>query len=158
MNPSFNITQGFTFASGQQNITGNITQLNRISGDNMAGDKVTDRSIKIINVFGQINDSETSEILQITNNLRRIISQLPQPNQEYILIDLEDVETEIQKSEIERNTSKLRKRLITIKTELANIKNVTPNYIIQYLINIDSAIKMVVEIARKLGIFDVLAE
>ena len=152
MNRSSNINQGFTFASGQQNITGDITQLNRFSGDNVAGDKVIDR-----NVFGQVNDSKTSEILQIINNLRHIISQLPQKNQEDILIDLEDIEFEIQKSEIGRSTSKLRKRLGTIKTELANIKNVRPNYI-QYLNNIDNAIKMVVEIAIKLGIFDALIE
>ena len=89
--------------------------------------------------------------------MRHIISQLPQKNQEDILIDLEDIEFEIQKSEIGRSTSKLRKRLGTIKTELANIKNVRPNYI-QYLNNIDNAIKMVVEIAIKLGIFDALIE
>lgn len=152
LSSNININQGFTLASGQQNITGDITQLNRIAGDNFAGDKVRTR-----NVFGQINNSKTSEILQIINNLRRTISQLPQQNQEDILIDLEDLETEIQKSEIGRNTSKLRKRLSTIKTELANIKNVNPDYI-QYLINIDDAIKMVVEIAIKLGIYDVLAE
>jgi hypothetical protein len=102
MNPSFNITQGFTFASGQQNITGNITQLNRTSGDN-------------------ISDSNTIEILQIINKFRNIISQLPQQNQEDIIIDLEDVETEIRKPNAQRNIAKIRRRLTEIKVELSDL-------------------------------------
>lgn len=77
------------------------------SGDNFAGDKVMGDKIGT-----QINN--TTEILQIINDLRQTAAQFPQEIQDDITIDLEDIETEIKKPESDRNFPRLKKCLAAL--------------------------------------------
>ena len=78
--------------------------------------QINDHGQQNANHFNQNQDKNTDEILKIINNLRQISSQFPPQNQEDILIDLEDVETELQKPESDRNLPKLKKRLMALLT------------------------------------------
>lgn len=77
------------------------------SGDNIAGDKVMGDKIGT-----QINNN--TELTQIINNLRQTAAQFPPESQEGILIDLDDVETEIKKPENKRNLPRLKKCLAAL--------------------------------------------
>ena len=76
-------------------------------GDNIAGDKVMRDKIGT-----QINN--TTELLQIVNNLRQTAAQFPPDIQEGIIIDIDDVETEIKKPENKRNLPRLKKCLAAL--------------------------------------------
>ncbi len=73
------------------------------SGDNIAGDKVMGDKIGT-----QINNTE---LIQIINDLRQTAAQFPPDIQEGIIIDIDDIETEIKKPENKRNLPRLRKCL-----------------------------------------------
>ncbi len=77
------------------------------SGDNFAGDKVM-----VDKIGTQINN--TTEILQIINDLRQTAAQFPPDIQEGIIIDIDDVETEIKKPENKRNRPRLKKCLAAL--------------------------------------------
>jgi internalin A len=64
--------------------------------------------------FTQINNANTAELLQLIATMRQTAAQFPQEIQDDILIDIDDVEAEIKKSEANRNIPKIRKRLIAI--------------------------------------------
>jgi internalin A len=96
--------------------------------------QINDHGQQNANHFNQNQDRNTAEILKIINNLRQISSQFPPQNQEDILIDLEDVETELQKPESDRNLPKLKKRLMALLTAstiiaapVANLTDFTNN-------------------------------
>jgi Leucine-rich repeat (LRR) protein len=96
--------------------------------------QINDHGQQNANHFNQNQDKNTAEILKIINNLRQITSQFPPQNQEDILIDLEDVETELQKPESDRNLPKLKKRLMALLTAstiiaapVANLTDFTNN-------------------------------
>ena len=98
-------------------------------GDNIAGDKVMGDKINT-----QINNANTAELLQLIANLRQTAAQFPSELQAGVMVDLEDVETEIQKPESQRNLPKLKMRLIALFTvtsvlggAIANIADFTNN-------------------------------
>jgi len=98
-------------------------------GDNIAGDKVMGDKIGT-----QINNANTAELLQLIANLRQTAAQFPSELQAGVMVDLEDVETEIQKPEEQRNLPKLKMRLIALFTAasfmggaIANITDFTNN-------------------------------
>lgn len=107
-------------------ISNNIHQYG--SGDNIAGDKVIGDKIgtqfnnnlqgaNIANFANEVKDSATqqasnftqtsganvAELLQIINTPRQTATQFPPDIREDITIDIDDVETEIQKPEKERS-------------------------------------------------------
>ena len=82
----------------------------------------------------QINNANTAELLQLIANLRQTAAQFPSELQAGLMVDLEDVETEIQKTESQRNLPKLKMRLIALFTvtsvlvgAIANITDFTNN-------------------------------
>ena len=101
----------------------------RVNGDKVMGDKVMGDKIGT-----QINNANTAELLQLIANLRQTAAQFPSDLQAGVMVDLEDVETEIQKPEEQRNLPKLKMRLIALFTAaslmggaIANIADFTNN-------------------------------
>jgi hypothetical protein len=101
----------------------------RVNGDKIMGDKVMGDKIGT-----QINNANTAELLQLIANLRQTAAQFPSDLQAGVMVDLEDVETEIQKPEEQRNLPKLKMRLIALFTAvslmggaIANIADFTNN-------------------------------
>jgi len=101
----------------------------RVNGDKIMGDKVMGDKIGT-----QINNANTAELLQLIANLRQTAAQFPSELQAGVMVDLEDVETEIHKPENQRNLPKLKMRLIALFTAvslmggaIANIADFTNN-------------------------------
>jgi hypothetical protein len=116
------------------------------SGDNIAGDKVmrdkigtqfnnNNQGANIANFANEVKDNarqqasnftqtsgaSVAELLQLINNLRQTTTQFPSDVREDIIIDIDDVETEIQKPEKERSIPKLKKRLLALLTAVSVI-------------------------------------
>lgn len=68
------------------------------------------------NTFNQINNANTTELLQLIAKLRETATTFPEETQDAILIDLEDIEAEVQKPEENRNPKKIKQRLTAILT------------------------------------------
>ncbi len=62
------------------------------------------------------HNATTAEILQLLTTLRQTSTQFPAEIQEGIIIDLEDLETEIQKPEDQRSPARLKRSLIALIT------------------------------------------
>lgn len=139
------------------------------SGDNIAGDKVmrdkigtqfnnNNQGANIANFANEVKDNarqqasnftqtsgaSVAELLQLINNLRQTTTQFPSDVREDITIDIDDVETEIQKPEKERSLPKLKKRLLALLTAATVIA--TP------IAGITDFTNNVLEIGSKLGI------
>jgi internalin A len=82
----------------------------------MTGVIASDHAQVSNNQFTQNNNANTTELLQLITSLRQTAATFPQEIQEELTIDLDDVETEIQKPEADRNPTKLKKRLIALAT------------------------------------------
>lgn len=107
-------------------------------GDNVAGDKIdnsktsnfngpmsgvigSDNAQVSGNSFIQNKNANTAELLQLIASMRQTAAQFPPEVRDEIIIDIEDVETEIQKPENERNKTRLKKRLMAIIATLMAI-------------------------------------
>jgi internalin A len=90
-----------------------MTEPSKINNFNapMSGVIGSDNAQVSHNSFNQVNNADTAELLQLIANLRHSAATLPPDTQDAILIDLEDVETEVQKPAAERNPKKLKQRL-----------------------------------------------
>jgi len=66
------------------------------------------------NTFTQINNANTTELLQLIAELRETATTFPAETQDAILIDLDDIEAEVQKPEETRSPKKLKQRLMAI--------------------------------------------
>jgi internalin A len=66
--------------------------------------------------FTQNNNANTAELLQLITTLRQTATTFPKEIQDELTIDIDDVETELQKSEPDRNPTKLKKRLLALAT------------------------------------------
>ncbi|OUL35978.1 Ras family protein [Nostoc sp. T09] len=91
---------------------------NNLQGANIANfaNEVKDNASQQASNFTQTSGANISEILQLIGNLRQTAAQFPPEIRDDIIIDIDDVEAEIQKPEQERNTPKLRKRLLALLT------------------------------------------
>jgi transcription termination factor NusB len=112
-------------------------QEDNVAGDNVEGDKVgrdkVDNSqannlenAKVSGVisrdnaqvsnsqFNQNNNANTAELLQLISSMRQTADEFPEDIREGIIIDIEDIETEIQKPENQWNKSRLKKSLKAI--------------------------------------------
>ncbi|MFN4795963.1 MAG: DUF4926 domain-containing protein [Pseudanabaena sp.] len=119
---------------------------NHLQGANIANfaNEVKDNAQQTASNFTQTSGASVAELLQLINNLRQTTTQFPSDVREDITIDIDDVETEIQKPEKERSLPKLKKRLLALLTAatviaipIAGITDFTNN---------------VLEIGSKLGI------
>jgi internalin A len=66
--------------------------------------------------FTQNNNANTAELLQLITTLRQTATTFPKEIQDELTIDIDDVETELQKPEPDRNPTKLKKRLLALAT------------------------------------------
>lgn len=62
----------------------------------------------------ELDNANTAELLQIIASMRQTAAQFPPDVRDEIIIDIEDIETEIQKPESDRNQTLLKKRLAAI--------------------------------------------
>ncbi|MEG4419184.1 COR domain-containing protein [Microcoleus sp. LAD1_D5] len=62
----------------------------------------------------QNNNANTAEILQLISSMRETAAQLPEDIREGVIIDIEDVETEVEKPENEWNKARLKKSLTAL--------------------------------------------
>ena len=86
----------------QNPVSTTINQNHSGSGDNVGGDKIVNYN------------ATTAELLQLIASLRQTVAQFPPEQQDEITIDLDDVETEIQKPADQRNPTRLKKRLLAL--------------------------------------------
>ena len=82
---------------------------------NQIGTAKDDAQITASN-FTQSNGVTSEELLKILEKLRQNISQFASDEQEKLIFDFEDVETEVQKPENKRNEKKLKQRLTALLT------------------------------------------
>jgi internalin A len=89
---------------------------NNLQGANIANlvNEANDEATITATEFTQNSTTNTTELLQIVNNLRQTAAQFPPDIQEGIIIDLDDVETEIKKPENKRNLPRLKKYLAAL--------------------------------------------
>ncbi|MBC1256952.1 leucine-rich repeat domain-containing protein [Trichormus variabilis] len=80
------------------------------------GNEVKDKASQQVGDLTQTSGANINEIIQLINNLRQTVAQFPPASRDDIIIDIDDVEVEIQKPEKERNTPKLKKRLVALLT------------------------------------------
>ena len=71
--------------------------------------------------FTQNNNANAVELLQLISAMRQTAAQFPQDIQDDLIIDLDDVESEIKKPEADRNLPKIKKRLLAILTVVSLI-------------------------------------
>ncbi|MEG3982520.1 COR domain-containing protein [Microcoleus sp. T3B2] len=62
----------------------------------------------------QINNANTAELLQLISSMRQTADQFPEDIRDEIIIDIEDVETEIKKPENQWNKTRLKKSLTAL--------------------------------------------
>jgi internalin A len=114
----------------QKNIHGDKVMGDKIMGDNVMGNKIvnqqnfngpmsgviaSDNAQVSNNQFIQ-NNANTAELLQLITTLRQTATTFPKDIQDELTIDIDDVETELQKPEPDRNPTKLKKRLLALAT------------------------------------------
>jgi len=91
---------------------------NNLQGANIGNfaNEVSGNAQQTATNFTQTSGANIADILQLINNLRQTAEQFPSDIREELIIDVEDIETEIQKPEKERNFPKIRKRLLALVT------------------------------------------
>ncbi|WP_341731216.1 leucine-rich repeat domain-containing protein [Microcoleus sp. EPA2] len=78
-------------------------------------------SAEVGNQSVQNNNANTAELLKLISSMRETAAQFPEDIREGIIIDIEDVESEIKKPEKERNPARLKKSLKAIAATAAAI-------------------------------------
>jgi internalin A len=96
-------------------MTGNTNNFQNPNIANFANE-VKDNASQQASNFNQTSGANISEILQLIGNLRSSAAQFPPEIREDITIDIDDIEEEIKKPEKERNSPKLKKRLLALLT------------------------------------------
>ncbi|MCU0551085.1 MAG: hypothetical protein MUC48_17190 [Leptolyngbya sp. Prado105] len=117
--PSINVSVTVPVSNTNQNNNQQDQAMTESSNINQFNDAVTAGAIGnnnqvSDNTFTQINNANTAELLQLITKLKETATNFPAETQDAILIDLEDIETEIQKPEATRNPKKLKQRLTAI--------------------------------------------
>ena len=77
---------------------------------------VKDSATQTASNFTQTHNANTTELLQLLITLRQTATQFPTEIQEGVIIDIEDLETEIQKAEDNRSPTRLKRSLIALLT------------------------------------------
>ena len=119
---------------------------NNNQGANMANfaNEVKDNARQQASNFTQTSGASLAELLQLISTMRQTAAQFPQEIREDITIDIDDVETEIQKTEKERNLPKLKKRLLALLTAV--------NLVAAPIAGMTDFANNVMEIGSKLGL------
>ena len=119
---------------------------NNLQGSNIGNfaNEVKDNAQQSATNFTQTSGANIADILHLINNLRQTAQQFPSDIREELIIDVEDIETEIQKPEKERNFPKIKKRLLALLAATTLIA--TP------IAGMTDFANNVMEIGNKLGI------
>ena len=107
-------------------------QDDKVGGDKVGGDKVDHsqayhlEGAKVSGVIGrdnaqvsnsqfnQNNNANTTELLKLISSMRQTADQFPEGIRDEIIIDIEDIETEIKKPENQWNKTRLKKSLTAL--------------------------------------------
>jgi internalin A len=98
---------------GGNKMTKDSPKTNNFHGQ-MSGVIGSDNAEVTNNQFIQNNSTNTAELLQLISSMRETADQFPEDIREGIIIDIEDIETEIQKPENQWNKTRLKKSLKAI--------------------------------------------
>ncbi|HSF75048.1 MAG TPA: COR domain-containing protein [Microcoleus sp.] len=101
-------------------MTQDSSKTNNFNGP-MSGVIGSDNATVRNNAFIQNNNANTAELLQLISSMRETATQFPEDIREGVIIDIEDVESEIKKPENERNPARLKKSLKAILATAAAI-------------------------------------
>ncbi len=94
-------------------MTENSSKTNHFHGP-MSGVIGSDNAEVSNNEFNQINNANTAEILKLISSMRETATQFPEDIREGVIIDIEDVESEIKKPESQWNKTRLKKSLTAL--------------------------------------------
>ncbi|MEG4864172.1 MULTISPECIES: leucine-rich repeat protein [unclassified Microcoleus] len=94
-------------------MTQDSSKTNNFNGP-MSGVIGSDNTTVRNNAFIQNNNTNTAELLKQIASMRETAAQFPEDIREGVIIDIEDVESEIKKPENERNPARLKKSLKAI--------------------------------------------
>jgi len=113
-------------------VAGDKVMGDKVSGDKTMGNQITnnlqgaqignfanevsDNAQQTATNFTQTNNANTTELLALLSSMRQTIPQFPQDIREEITIDLDDLETELQKPEDQRNPKRLKRSLFALFT------------------------------------------
>ncbi|MGG6296678.1 DUF4926 domain-containing protein [Leptolyngbya sp. AN02str] len=100
-------------------VTGHKAQVtNNLQNANIANfaNEVKDNATQNAEQFSQMSGTSTAELLQLIATLRQSTAQFPAEVQEDLAIELADVEEEVKKPADQRNTPRLKKRLMALIT------------------------------------------
>ncbi|HEY9295342.1 MAG TPA: hypothetical protein VIQ31_03010, partial [Phormidium sp.] len=101
MNQNSSETNNFQGAFQGSNFSGNI------GGSSNSAEVAGNQSL-------QNNNANTAEILKLISSMRETADQFPEDIRDEIIIDIEDVETEIKKPENQWNKARLKKSLTAL--------------------------------------------
>jgi len=90
------------------------SQANHLEGAKVSGVIGRDNAQVSNSQFNQNNNANTAELLQLISSMRQTADQFPEDIREGIIIDIEDIESEIQKPENQWNKTRLKKSLKAI--------------------------------------------
>src|SRR6476469_5660645 len=90
------------------------SQTNNLEGAKVSGVIGRDNAQDSNSQFNQNNNANTAEILKLISSMRETADQFPEDIREGIIIDIEDVETEIKKPENQWNKTRLKKSLTAL--------------------------------------------
>jgi internalin A len=104
------------------NQQGNYKPMSEITNNNQGANianfvnEAKDNAQVTASNFSQTSGASTIELLQLITTMRQTAAQFPKEIQDDIIVDIDDVEEEIKKPENQRNSTRLRKRLIALAT------------------------------------------
>lgn len=97
-------------------MTQDSSQTNHVQGSQIGSitKEVKDSAQQTAIGFTQNNNANTGELLKLISSMRQTAEQFPEDIRDEIIIDIEDIETEIQKPENQWNKTRLKKSLKAI--------------------------------------------
>ncbi|MEG4631091.1 COR domain-containing protein [Microcoleus sp. AR_TQ3_B6] len=101
------------FNKAEANMTQDSSQNNNLQGSQVGSiaNQVKDSTKQTALGFTQNNNTHTAELLKLISSMRQTAEQFPEDIRDEIIIDIEDIETEIQKPENQWNKTRLKQRL-----------------------------------------------
>jgi len=100
----------------QANMTQDSSQTNHVKGSQVGSiaKEVKDNAQVSNSQFNQNNNANTTELLELISSMRQTADQFPEGIRDEIIIDIEDIETEIKKPDNQWNKTRLKKSLTAL--------------------------------------------
>jgi internalin A len=105
------------FNKAEANMTQDSSQTNHVKGSqvgSIAKEVKDNAQVSNNSQFNQNNNANTTELLTLISSMRQTADQFPEGIRDEIIIDIEDVETEIKKPENQWNKTRLKKSLTAL--------------------------------------------